>query len=198
MTKNFFLSLKKRKKQQKVIFLILTAVLSIGLVGSSLFWALDRSTLDSGVSARGEEVSTLEEKIENLEKKVAGKRADPLVLMELARSYRQAARLEDAADTYEKVLKQKPDDSDARRELAEVYFELGDYDRAEAEIKEVLERNPNDARSHFVYGLVLGYGKRDYTAGIEELRKYMRLVDDESQAKVAEQFIQDLEARLKK
>lgn len=178
----------RRKKRQKIVFIILTVFLSVGLLGSSVVWFGGNYFSPPPESAQ---VSAPERTISDLEARVKENPHDLPALAELARAYAEAGRLPEACQTYEKALAQKPDDSNLRLGLARSSFLLGDYDEAIAHVQEEIKRNPDNPEAHYLYGQVLAAGKGDYERGIKELEKFIALAKTGDDVARARQMIAD-------
>ncbi|MGB9847012.1 MAG: tetratricopeptide repeat protein [Desulfotomaculales bacterium] len=163
---------QRQKKRQKIFFIVLTAILSVGLLGSSVVWFggsyLAALSERSQSPAQGPSIADLEARAKE-------KPDDPQVLAALARAYFDAGRLQEAEDTYAKAVEKSPEDGGLRRELAMTSFLAGNYDRAAAALEEELKRNPEDKEALYLYGQVLALGKNDYKRGIEQLEKFIAL-----------------------
>ncbi|MGB9904767.1 MAG: tetratricopeptide repeat protein [Desulfotomaculales bacterium] len=163
---------QRQKKRQKIFFIVLTAILSVGLLGSSVVW-FGGSYL-AALSERSQS-PVQGPSIADLEARAKEKPDDPQVLAALARAYFDAGRLQEAEDTYAKAVEKSPEDGGLRRELAMTSFLAGNYDRAAAALEEELKRNPEDKEALYLYGQVLALGKNDYKRGIEQLEKFIAL-----------------------
>jgi len=162
----------RRKRRQKIVFIVLTVFLSVGLLGSSVVW------LGGGYFSpppENAQVSPQPDDVAGLEARAKENPADPQVLTALARAYFNAGRLQDSRQTYEKALVQKPDDGALRLELAMTCFLLSDYDRAIAVLEEEIRLHPDNPEARYLYGQVLAVGKQDYRRGIQELEQFIAL-----------------------
>jgi cytochrome c-type biogenesis protein CcmH/NrfG len=163
----------KRKLQQKIVFGILAAVLSMGLIGSSIVWTLGRSNVPEGFSRQEKPQATSAE----LEEKARANPADVYILTDLARAYERENQSAQAAETYEKALALAPDREDLKNGLAGSYISLGQYDRAEAVLKEAIGKNPGNIEAHYYYGHVL-VAKKEYGRAVEEFELYIKLAGE--------------------
>lgn len=182
----------RRKKRQKIVFIILTVFLSVGLLGSSIVWFGGNyfsPPEDARVSAAGQTISDLEARVKE-------NPHDLPALAELARAYAEAGRLPEARQTYEKALAQKPDDSALRLGVAMSSFLLGDYDEAIAHLQEEIKRHPDNPEAHYLYGQVLAAGKGDYERGIKELEKFIALAKTGDDVTRARQVIAEWQKHL--
>lgn len=194
-----FVNVAKRKKQQKIVFLILTVVLGVGLVGSSMFWAFGGSknvTGNNGTTQTqtGQQV-TVEEQIQNLEAELKKDPRNTGLMGRLAELYWQNGNAGQAVDTYTKALEIKPGDGKLRKDLALTYFLMGKYDQAVGEVEQVLKQNPGDAQAHYYLGQFYAYRNddgRDVDKGIKELEKFVRLQKEGIDVQKARQMIEEL------
>ncbi len=179
---------EKRKKRQKIVFIVLTVFLSIGLLGSSVVWLGGDYFSPPPESAP---VSSPEETIGELEARVKENPEDAQALAELARAYFDAGRLSESRQAYEKAVALKPDDGTLRLELAMTCFLLSDYDQAVKNLEEELRRRPENKEARYLYGQVLAVGKKDYRRGIQELEKFIELAKTGDDVARARQMIEE-------
>ncbi|MCL6447929.1 MAG: tetratricopeptide repeat protein [Armatimonadetes bacterium] len=181
----------QRKKRQKIVFIVLTIFLSLGLLSSSVVWLGGDyfSPPPPNEPAEGNTVADLEARVKE-------KPDDAQALAALARAYFDAGRLEEAQQTYEKALAQNPDDGALRLELAMTSFLRGDYDKAIAALEEEIKRRPDHAEAHYLYGQVLAAGKKDYARGIQELEKFVALAKTGDDVARARQMIAEWQKNL--
>lgn len=194
--------LRKKRKIQKSIFIVITVVVSIGLIGTSIAWVLGGlHAEDIKGKGAGEQVAKnaeedLKARIVQLEAQVKSKPGDTALLLELAASYGFDGQAEKSAQTYEKVLKLEPENAGARLNAAVIYYFLNKYDKAEQHLKVLLEQNPDHAEAHYWYGYVLAVGKSDYEAGIAQLEKYIELAGEGVDVAKAKQAIEEWKGEL--
>ncbi|MEW6424609.1 MAG: tetratricopeptide repeat protein [Bacillota bacterium] len=183
----------RRKRRQKIVFIVLTVFLSVGLLGSSIVWFGGGYFSPPPENAQ---VFPQPEDVAGLEARAKENPADPQVLTALARAYFNAGRLQDSRQTYEKALAQKPDDGALRCELAMTCFLLSDYDRAIAVLEEEIRLHPDNPEARYLYGQVLAVGKQDYRRGIQELEQFIALAKTGEDVARARQMIAEWQKNL--
>ncbi|MBE3587329.1 MAG: tetratricopeptide repeat protein [Thermoanaerobacteraceae bacterium] len=184
-----------RKRRQRMVFIVLTVFLSLGLLGTSIGWLFDRP---SSAPPAGTVPPAPDQLIADLESRAKANPNDAAIAAQLARAYQDAGKIEQAVQAYQKALQLDPSSSEIRVNLALDQFLLGQYDQAADNLKEEISRNPGNALAHYYYGQVLALGKGDYRKGIEELQKYVDLAKDGDDVAKAKQMIQEWQAHLKK
>ncbi|SFG88368.1 Tetratricopeptide repeat-containing protein [Desulfotomaculum arcticum] len=201
-----FVNIAKRKKQQKIVFVILTIVLGVGLVGSSMFWAFgSRSNMPQNsdtATAQQQQQSeeSIDKQITDLEKQVKEKPEDLELLARLAGLYWQNGKGQQAVETYQKALEIKPGDVKLGKDLASTYYLMGQYDHAISQAEQVIKQAPSDAEAHYLLGQFYAYrgdDKRDVQKGLTELEEFIKLQKEGLDVDKAQQMIQSLKAENK-
>lgn len=178
----------RQKRLQRIVFGVLVAVLSLGLIGSSLVW-----TGFGGAQKESQAPTTLEERIKLLEEHSKDKPNDKGLLLSLASYYSQAGKVEQARRTYEKVIQLDPKDISARQDLALVYYTQGKTNEAEQELKKALEIEPANPDVNFQYAKLLA-AKKDYQAAIAHMEKVLETQKDGPKAEEARKSIESWKA----
>jgi len=178
----------KRNKFRKAMFITITALIAIGLV-IPLAGLFQRQP-DSGGSTSTSQQTT-QDRLAELEAKALENPSDTAILMDLAETYVYTGNPDLAVKTYEQVLALDPGQSEARYDIAFVYYMSGKYDQAEAKLQELIQKDPDNKDAHRLYGIVLGTGKKDYTAGIKEMEKYITLAKEGPDVEKARQIINE-------
>ncbi|OPZ72518.1 MAG: Tetratricopeptide repeat protein [Firmicutes bacterium ADurb.Bin456] len=111
--------------------------------------------------------------------------------MELAETYIYTGRHEEAIKTYEQVLVLDPAETEARINLATLYYYGSQYDPAIAQLQDIIQRDPGNKGAHYLYGIVLGTGKKDYSAAIAEMEKFISLAGEGTDVEKARQAIEE-------
>ncbi|MFA7467419.1 MAG: tetratricopeptide repeat protein [Desulfotomaculaceae bacterium] len=191
-----FVNVARRKKNQKIVFIVLTAFLALGLVGSSVLWLFspDSSPADMG---QAQQEIPLDQQIAALESQLKDEPQSPELLGQLAELYWQAGRGRDAVDNYLKALEIAPDDIKLRQNLALTYYLLGDYSDAVQQIETVLAKEPQNATAHYYLGQFYAYRSddgRDVEKGIEALEKFISLSKEGLDVDKAQQMIKELKS----
>lgn len=163
----------KRRLQQKIVFGFLAAVLSMGLIASSIVWTLGRSNVPENVPTQEKPAATAAE----LEEKARANPKDVGILLELAQAYQQENNAQKAVETYEKAVSLDPGRDDLKNRLAGGYITVGQYDRATAILEEVLSRSPDNKEAHYYYGHAL-VAKKEYKKALGEFERYVKLAGE--------------------
>lgn len=194
------MSRRERKKlHQRILFGAVVAVLSVGLLASSL--AMPFNNLFTGEQAQAPaqtEQQARQETAADLEKKVQENPKDPELLSKLAAAYLEEDDREKSVQTYEQVLSIKPDDSGARMNLALTYFLMGNNDPAVENLQYEIKNNPSNKEAHYYLGQVLAYGKNDYIGGIRELKTYVETAKTGTDVVKAKQMMEEWQAQVDK
>ncbi len=188
---------EKRKLHQRIVFGALVAVLSVGLIASSL--VLPVNNLFSGNPAPDQEQTAPQQATAaELEKKVKENPKDSALLAELAAAFMQEGNKEKSAQTYEKVLSLKPGDSNVRMNLALTYFLMSNNDKAIEHLQYEIKNNPKNNEAHYYLGQVLAYGKNDFNGGIQELQKFIDLAKTGDDVVKAKQMLEEWQTQAEK
>ncbi len=190
-----FVNVARRKKNQKIVFIVLTAFLALGLVGSSVLWLLSPDIAPADMGQGQQQELPPEQQIAALEEQLKDNPGDPALLRQLAELYWQAGRGRDAVDQYLKAVEILPDDVKLRQDLALTYYLLGDYDDAVRQIEAVLAREPQNATAHYYLGQFYAYrsdGGRDVEKGIAELEKFIGIAGEGLEVDKAKQMLEEL------
>ncbi|HBY04558.1 MAG TPA: hypothetical protein DEH07_08570 [Desulfotomaculum sp.] len=185
---------ERRRNKQKIVFIILAVVLSVGLIGSSVVWIAGGSLVEP-VEKEQKNV-TPQDNIKNLEASVKSNPNDAGALAELARAYANAGRSKDAFDMYERAVPKNPDDSDLVLELAAMGFQQGEFDKTIRYLEEEIKNHPENAKAYYFRGIVLAEGKKDYQKGIQDVEKYILMTKDSDEKAKAMQMIEVWKANL--
>jgi len=175
------------KRRQKIVFIILTVILSVGMLGSSAVWLGDYFS-----PSRDQQVSSTSpgDEISGLQAKVKANPNDANAVTTLARVYSKNGYFEDARQMYLQAVALNPDNGTLRVEQAQNSFMSGDSDSAAAILSEETKRHPDNKEAHYLYGQVLAEGKKDYKNGIAELEKFIALAKTGDEAAQARQMIE--------
>lgn len=183
----------KRSKLQKAVFVVLTVLIAIGLVIplASLF---QKQPGSAGDQDAGPTQQSLQERLSGLEAKAKENPGDTTVLMDLAETYLYASKADQAVRTYEQVLALDPNNAEASIDIATIYYYSNKYDQAISQLTELIKKDPDNKSAHYLYGIVLGTGKKDYTAGIQELEKFIAMAKEGPDVEKAKQIINEWKA----
>lgn len=189
----FFRKTRKKNKLQRFIFLTITVLIAIGLV-VPLAGLFQNQTGGSTAHTPEQAAQSLQERLSYLESKAKENPGDTVLLMELAKTYLFSGETEKSIETYEKVLEIDPRNAQARIEIATAYYYSSNYDQAVEHLQELLKADPNNKNAHYLYGIVLATGKKDYEAGIKEMEKFIALAGEGPEAEKARQAINEWKA----
>ncbi len=181
-----------KKNIRKALFVIITVMIAIGLV-IPIAGLFQKQPVDSG-SHSGPDAQSPLEKIAGLEDRAKQNPGDKSILMELAEAYFYSGKPDQAVKTYEQVLVLDPASSEAGINIATIYFYGGEYDQAIDRLQELIKNDPNHREAHYLYGIVLGAGKKDYLAGAQELEKYVELAREGPDVEKAKERINEWRA----
>lgn len=178
----------RQKRMQRIVFGILVAVLSLGLIGSSIVW----TGIGGGVD-EAKAPTTIEERIKFLEEQTKENPADQNVLISLASYYAQSGKLAQARETYEKIIKLDPKNITVRQDLALLHYTQGDMDGAEQQLKEALQVDPNNPDLNFQYAKLMAE-KQDYKVAIAAMEKVLETQKEGPKAEEARNSIESWKA----
>ena len=192
----YFASLSKKKKGKKILLAILAFVLSVGLVGSSMFWAFGDSDIVPQTASE-QQINTAEQQIADLEAQIKEEPTNTALIGLLAKLYKDNGDGAKAVENYEKALKIKQNDLDMKKELGVTYFLLGDYHNAALQMQQVIELKPDDAYAHYYVGQFNAFRNdegRNVAKGIAELEEFIRIQKEGPDVEKAKQYIEELRA----
>ncbi|HAU31395.1 MAG: Tetratricopeptide TPR_1 repeat-containing protein [Desulfotomaculum sp. 46_296] len=185
---------EKRRNKQKIVFIILAVVLSVGLIGSSVVWITGGSSLTQPVEEEKQNV-TLQD-IKSLEASVKSNPDNAVALIELARAYADEGRFKDAFGMYERAVQKNPDDGDLVLELAAMGFLQGEFDKTIRYLENEIKRHPGNENAYYYRGIVLAEGKKDYKKGIQDIENYISMTKDSDEKAKAMQMIDEWKGNL--
>jgi len=180
----------KRNKFRRFIFITVTVLIAIGLV-IPLAGLFQRQPVDYGATGGDNAVQTLQEQLASLEERARANPGDKNVLLELAEIYIYTAQREQAIKTYEQVLALDPAQAEARLNLATLYYYSDQYEQAIGHLQELINRDPGNKNAHYLYAIILGTGKQDYAAAIQEMETFISLAGEGADAEKARQAIEE-------
>jgi len=172
MTKSGSSFMSKRRLHQKIVFGFLAVILTLGLLGSSITWTLNRSD----VPQAGQEAPAAPT-AEELAEKSGANPQDVGLLKELAAAYSNEGQGDKAVETYEKAVSLAPDSEELKTGLAGSYVLAGQYDKAEKMLPGLISVNPNNKEAHYYYGHTL-VARKDFAGAIGEFEKYVSLAGE--------------------
>ncbi len=181
-----------KRNIRKALFVTITVMIAIGLV-IPIAGLFQKQPNDSGAYS-GPGAQSPQEKIAGLEDRAKQNPGDKVILMELAEAYFYSGKPDQAVGTYEKVLAIDPGYPEAHINIATIYYYSGKYDQAIVQLQELIKTDPDHKDAHYLYGIILGSGKKDYAAGAEELEKYVELAQEGPDVEKAKERINEWKA----
>ena len=173
---------------KRALFITITLLIAIGLVIplAGLF------SNQNDYSGRDNTVTqTPAERLAELEQKAQASPGDVNTLIELSQAYFIAGNIDQSIKTYKDVLALEPLNSAARYDLATVYYFSNQYDLSVEQIEELLKNDPNNADAHYLYGIVLGTGVKDYQGAISAMERFIELTREGADVEKAKQYINE-------
>ncbi|MEG6522745.1 tetratricopeptide repeat protein [Desulfotomaculum sp. 1211_IL3151] len=180
---SLFFRKRKNSKMQRIVLGVLAAVLSFGLLASSIAWTGLGGSTDPGTP------TTLQERIKNLEEQAKKTPEDKGLLASLASHYTQAGKIDKASEAYQKIVKLDPKDVSARQNLALLYYTQGKLEAAEQELKSALAVEPDNADLNYQYAKLLAE-KKDYKTAITHMEKFLTVQSKGPKAEEAHKSIE--------
>lgn len=162
----------RRKLQQKIVFGVLAAILTLGLLGSSITWTLNRSNIPEATQEAPKTLTT-----EELAQKSQANPKDVDLLKELAAAYANDGQADKSIEAYERAVSLAPDREDLKTGLAGSYVSAGQYDKAQKSLEDLIKNNPGNKDAHLYYGYVL-VGKKDFAGAVAQFEKYVSLAGE--------------------
>lgn len=188
--KKSFVSRAKYKKPQRIAFIVIIVLISVGLVLPSMIgvfagWlAPDNDQSTTGYLPPGERIAKLEQTVKD-------NPGDAEAWAGLAEAYYADNQLDQSIDRYTKALELEPANSDWRIGLSMVCFMDGRYDEAVAHIETEIANHPNNSLAYYYHGQFLAYGKGDYANAIIQMEKYIELAGNAPDVPKALQMLED-------
>lgn len=163
-----------RRRDQRLIFWILTVVISAGLVGSSVVWSglFSAPAPRTPVAQKRSEPSTT---LRELETAAQANPRDVSAYLRLAAAFLEEGEAAKAIDAYRHVLVLDPRNGAARLSLAEIYLAQDKPDEALEQLDALLAVYPDHATALYRRGLLLGLVKGDTRAGAADLERFVKI-----------------------
>jgi cytochrome c-type biogenesis protein CcmH/NrfG len=187
---------KIRKKQQKLVFWVLTIFLSFGLIGSSVVWISGK--FFSGAKRESQEAYSPAKVLAEAEAKVKARPGDVQALANLAQIYFQAGKLPEASKMYAQAVKIEPKNSVYCTQLSLIYLLLGQYEQACNVLEKELANHPENKEARYYYAQALVLGKKDYPRAVKEMEKYINLAKTGEDVAKARQMVAEWKKLLPK
>lgn len=188
--KKSFVSRAKYKKPQRIAFIVIIVLISVGLVLPSMFGVVagmlapNNEPIATDYLTPGERIAKFEEAIE-------AQPGDAQAWASLAEAYYANNQLDEAIEKYNQALELEPANSDWRTALALVYFMDGRYDEAVGQLEEELSRHPDNSQAYYYLGQFLAYGKGDFAGAIAQMEKYIELAGSGPEVTKAMQMVEE-------
>ena len=193
-----FADLSRKRTRRKLVFLVLTIFIGLGLVGSSFVWIFAPDNKPPQHAAgQAQPGATPEERIAALETRLKEDAGNTELMRQLGGLYWQAGRGAEALEIYLKAVEINPGDSDVRQDLALTYYLLGDYNDAVRQMETILQRDSANEVAYFYLGQFYAYRSdegRDVDKGIEALEKFISLRQEGLEVEKARGMIEELKA----
>ncbi|NLM20522.1 MAG: tetratricopeptide repeat protein [Peptococcaceae bacterium] len=184
-----------RSKTQKITVIIIIAVLSLALIGSS-FYAIFLPGVDSsensGQQALVNEYNQWKQAVDLLNQRLAENPNDLQAKIDLGDAYYAKSEvtaqldideykedLTNAIKMYQDVLQAKEDDN-IRLKMANAAFFIGDVELASTTYEKLVANQPENPEVLFGYGMCLLYLKDDYKQALQYWRQALPLVEDQA------------------
>jgi len=189
-----FLRRARYDKKFRILLIIGTVFLAVGLVGSFALWSLPTapqpraSTEDQANQPR--DYSYLEEEIKSNQQALEESPDDPKLLTKLANAYYDlgvnqmmdgidieaaTGNLKKALANYESALENTPDDVELHLQAAAAAFYSMETDKAEEHYKQALGVDPSSIEARIDYGKFLLYGRSDFAGAKQQWRDAIAL-----------------------
>lgn len=170
----WFSTRKRNKRLQKVVWVVLAVLLSIGLILPSFISFLPNLN-GSNNSQQANQTAGADNTIKQWEAQAQQNPKDVNILNALAAAYANAGKLDQSAATYEKLLQIDSNDINARLNLVVVYSSLGKKDLADQQMQQAVKIAPENPQVHRQYANLLVQDKQDYSAAVSEMEKFIAL-----------------------
>jgi len=183
-----------RKRSQKWFVIVVIAIISITLLGTS-FVAIFQPGMKSSAEDQKQEylLNAYNERkqiVGLLSGKLEASPDDLQIQNELADAYFDRAiiaaelypdefeaDLQEAMELYQKFLEQK-DDNQVLLKLANTAFYLNDSETSEKAFMELLQKEPENPEALFGYGKCLFYFREDYSQALQNWQQALNLTED--------------------
>lgn len=179
-----------RRKNQKLVFWVLTVFIGVSLMGSSVVWSGLFSTPPAPTEpAAGGERSQPSATLDELAKIVEANPRDVSAYLRLGAACLEQGEVDRAVAAYEKVLALDPGNVAARLSLSEIYLSQEKPDEALAQLNAILATDPDHLTALYRRGLLLGLVKGEKDAGAADLERFVRLAGEGQEAAYARSLI---------
>ncbi|NLW06532.1 MAG: tetratricopeptide repeat protein [Clostridia bacterium] len=215
--------LRRLAKRQRVLGIIFVIVLSIGLIGSYVVFALPSEPIipaeqeaedyaaqqEAMQKALEEQISSMEASIEELQGELEANPDDTSLALQLGDShymlgetYYLAGQLDkvvpsfdEALALYQQVLAQNPQEERIHIRIANAAMYTGDMELAETHFREAINSDPDNNYVRFTYGYMLAM-KDDLQGAIDQWQEILERNPDEEMAKRVNMMIEQARAAM--
>lgn len=178
-----------RRRNQKLIFWVLTIFISASLVGSSVVWSGLFSAPAPEAPVAREERARPSETLQELEKEAEANPRDVSAHLRVGAAYLEQGDMAKALEAYEKVLALDPKNTAARLSLSEIYLAQEKPDEALAQLNAILAADPDHLTALYRRGVLLGLVKGQKDAGAADLERFVRLAGNGPEVAYAQSLI---------
>jgi|GEM_PF-615277 len=194
------ISRKKKNQTRKIIFIVITVFISIGLLGTSIAWVLGGLDAEMLKAKKGDNRQDIEQSIQErisvLETHVGSNPDDIASMLDLAVAYASNQQLDEAAETYEAVLEREPKNVEAHLNAGIVYYYVSDFDNAKNHFETIIDVNPDYAEAYWWDAYTLALGFEDYEGGIEKMEAFVKKTGQGTDAVKARQTIEEWQGEI--
>lgn len=202
-------NIRRSTKKNKLFYLILAIVLSVGLVGSFAIWSspdvsqnnISKENQQAPEDGQIAEPQTLLAEVEKCEKLLQNDPGNQETLLQLGRTryylgnyYLNSNEMEkaiphfrQAVSVFQQAMEKDPQNVDLRIDLGTAAFLSGQEQIAEQNFQKAIELDPSSADAHYKYGIFL-MQKKDFAGAIKQWNTVLELKPGE----LAEQQVQSL------
>lgn len=183
---------RPRKTWKKAGLWAITVLISFGLLGSSLYGLWGLGNLDQPEApGPAPALDDVARSVRQLEEKVRDNPSDIESRIHLAVIYQNMMDYERSIELFEEILALEAGNQRVRLDLAEMYLQLGKHEQAIGQLEALLEINPGHHRALYLYGIALGFGRKDYPEAVRVLEHFLDLVGTGPEADNARTLIQE-------
>jgi len=206
--------MKFLRKNNKIIFLVFTPILAVGLVLSFTIWSSPQTggnnTANNQAQASPDDaVKSMLTDIRQFEQALKAAPDNPTMLVDLGNKsydlgvqYFGLQQVEDglkylikATEAYEKALEIGEPDANVATDLATAAFYSNQYDLADEYFSKAIEIDPKHLTAKRNYGVFLMEAKQNYDKAIQQWEAALALNPDPTSKSSLEQLIQDAKSR---
>ena len=174
----------KSKKFKRLVYIVLTVLLSIGLV-IPLAALFQRPPVDP----QSQTAQTGYERIDELEELLLSEPNDVDAICELGELYDSVGNRERATDMFERALARDSAREEALYYVARSNYGKGENDLAIEQLETIVANNPEHGGAYLLISYIYAIGEKDYEAGIQAMENYIAVAGPNENTDVARQTI---------